>query len=167
VQYKVSWVKLSTGQQDEVDALLRPPGWRIIAARDLPSVFPQPFRTKIDSALLIAERTSTGGTYLAVSANRVDAKAEAIDIEPMGVIVHSTGSGSTGAFIHHGSWAGRTQAPPSGFWRSVTVSGIRDYFLANPPQGLREGSLDQLPTAHRGAFDAIVQVLRAREDRTK
>jgi hypothetical protein len=65
------------------------PGWRVVAGRELPSVFPDRFRAKIDSALIIAAPTSTGGTYLAFSANRIDLKARALDIEPFGVIVHS------------------------------------------------------------------------------
>ena len=164
---KSNSINLRSEQQDELDRLLRPSGWRLLPGRDLPSVFPASFRAKIDSALLIAAPTSTGGTYLAFSANRVDLKARAIDIEPFGVIVHSTGSSPSGVFIHHGTWEGRTTDPPPGFWEEASRSGIGEYFLTNPPEGLRSGTLEQLPRGHRGAFDAVIREIRAREDRAK
>lgn len=162
-----SWINLRSEQQDELDLLPRPSGWRLLPGSELPSVFPDSFRTKIDSALLIAAQTSTGGTYLAFSANRVDLKTRAIDIEPFGVIVHSTGPSPSGVFIHHGTWEGRTEYPPPAFWEEVSRSGVGQYFLTNPPDNLREGTLEQLPKGHRGAFEALVQEIRAREDGDK
>ena len=164
---KPNWINLRSEQQDELDRLLSPPGWRLLPGRDLPSVFPDTFRAKIDSALVIATPTSSGGTYLAFSASRVEPKTRAIDIEPFGVIVHSTGPSPSGVFIHHGTWEGRTTDPPAGFWEEVSRSGIGEYFLTNPPAGLRSGTLAQLPRGHRGAFDAIIREIRAREDRAK
>ena len=101
------------------------------------------------------------------SANRVDRKAAEIDIHPFGLIVHSSGPGWSGALLQHGNWDGRSESPPSGFWESVDSSGIGDYFLANPPQGLRGGTLDQLTKGHRGAFDAIVGEIRSQVDGRK
>lgn len=140
------------------------PGWRVVAGSELPSVFPERFRAKIDSALIIAAPTSTGGTYLAFSANRVDLKARALDIEPFGVIVHSTGPGQSGVFIHHGTWETRSHCPPDAFWTAVLQSGASQYFLANPPTDRSVGSLTELPKGHAGAFEAIVREIRGRED---
>ena len=161
---KPNWIKLSSGQQDELDRFVHAPGWRLVAGSELPSVFPERFRTKIDSALIIAAPTSTGGTYLAFSANRVDLKARALDIEPFGVIVHSTGPGPSGVFIHHGTWKERTQYPPDAFWTGVSQSGVAQYFLASPPANRTAGPLMELLKGHAGAFDAIVRQIRARED---
>ncbi len=161
------WINLRSEQQDELDILPRPPGWRRLPGSELPSVFPDSFRKKIDSALLISAKTSTGGTYLAFSANRVDRKARAIDIEPFGVIVHSTGPSPSGLFIHHGTWEGRTEYPPSAFWEEVSISSVGQYFPTNSPDNLREGTLAQLPKGHRGAFEALVREIRAREDGNK
>ena len=113
---KPNWIDLSNSQQDELNRFVHAPGWRVVVGNELPSVFPERFRAKIDSALIIAAPTSTGGTYLAFSATRVDLKAGALDIEPFGVIVHSTGTGPSGVFIHHGTWKDRTQYPPDAFW---------------------------------------------------
>lgn len=164
---KPSWINLRSEQADELNALLPSPGWRLLPGSELPSVFPDTFRAKIDSALLIAAPTSTGGTYLAFSAIRVEPKTREIDIEPFGVIVHSTGPSPSGVFIHHGTWEGRITDPPAGFWEEVSRSGIGDYFLTNPPAALRSGALAELPRGHRGAFDAVVREIRAREDRAK
>ena len=159
-----SWINLSSTQQDELHTFVPAPGWRLVPGRELPSLFPETFRAKIDSAVVIAAPTSTGGTYLVFSANRVDLKARALDIEPFGVIVHSTGPAPSGAFIHHGTWADRTQYPPEPFWVDVSQSGIAQYFLASPPASRSAGRLAELPKGHAGAFEAIVRELRARED---
>ena len=164
---KPNWFSLSDDQQEELDKIVLSPGWRIICGTELPSVFPSDFRAKIDSALVLSVPTSTGGTYLAFSANRVDYKDQQIDIEPFGLIVHSTGPSSSGVFLHHGNWEGRTEPPPAGFWDTVARSGIGDYFHSNPPSGLREGTLEQLPKGHQGAFDALVREIRTRVDGKK
>ena len=164
---KPNWFSLSDDQQQELNRVALSPGWRIVRGAELPSVFPEDFRAKIDSALVVAAPTSTGGTYLAYSASRVDYKDRQIDIEPFGLIVHSTGPSSSGVFLHHGDWQGRSEAPPAGFWDVVGQSGIGDYFHSNPPMGLREGTLEQLPKGHRGAFDALVHEIRARVDGKK
>lgn len=162
-----NWLTLSDDQQRELDGCVKSPGWRIIPGRDLPTVFPESFRQKVDSAVVVAAPTSTGGAYLAYSANRVDYRDQKIDIEPFGLIVHSTGASSSGVFLHHGDWDGRTESPPDGFWEVASRSGIGDFFRASPPEGLRQGDLDQLPKGHRGAFDAIVHAIRARVDGRK
>jgi hypothetical protein len=161
---KPNWINLSSSQRDELDRFVHPPGWRLVAWSELPSVFPERFRAKMDSALIIAAPTSTGGTYLAFSANRIDLKARALDIEPFGVIVHSTGPGSSGVFIHHGTWEDRSQYPPDAFWTGVSQSGVAQYFLASPPGSRSAGPLTELPKGHAGAFEAIVGQIRARED---
>jgi hypothetical protein len=161
---KANWVTVTSEQQAELSQRLPASGWRIIPSRDLPSVFPPSFREKIDSAFVITAPTSTGGTYLAYSANRVDFKSQAIDVEPLGLIVHSTGANSSACFLHHGDWEGRSQPPPAGFWEDVDRSGVGEWFKANPPTGLSSGTIDQLPKGHRGAFESLVREIRARVD---
>ena len=130
----------------------------------LPSVFPATLRAKIDTALVIAAPTSTGGTYLAISADRVDAPDAAIDIHPFGLIVHSTGPSASGVFINHGRWEERTRRPPREFWDEVSRSGIGRYYLTRPLHDAREGTLDQLPKGDEGAFKAVVRHIRAGVD---
>jgi len=161
---KPNWINLSSSQRDELDGFVHAPGYRVVVRNELPSVFPERFRAKIDSALIIAAPTSTGGTYLAFSANRVDLKARALDIELFGVILHSTGAGPSGVFIHHGTWNDRTQYPPDAFWTGVLQSGVAQYVLASPPASRSAGPLTDLPRGHAGSFEAIVQQIRAHEE---
>jgi len=164
---KPNWFSLSDDQRDELIESTPSNSWRLVPSSDLPRVFPSDFRSKIDSALVVSAPTSSGGTYLAYSGNRVDFKAKRIDIEPFGVIVHSTGPSSSGVFLHHGSWEGRTEPPPAGFWEAVEESGVGNYFHSNPPAGLRRGTLEQLPKGHKGAFEAVLREIRARIDGKK
>jgi hypothetical protein len=161
---KPSYITLTSTQQAELTSVVPSSGWKIISGKDLPTVFPHTFRNKIDSALVISQPTSTGGTYLVLSARRVDKKANAIDLEPFAIIVHSTGTGRTGVFLHHGSWEGRTEQLPEDFLDEASRSGIGDYFLSKPPNAATQGTIDQLPKGDRGAFDAAVKAIRAHED---
>ena len=159
-----SWFQLSPVQYSELSLVVPSSTWRLIPQAELPSVFPPTFRQKIDSAIMVSTPTSTGGLYLAYSAHRVDFKARQIDIEPFGLVVHSSGQGTSGVFLHHGDWEGRTAPPPADFWDAVTETQLGDYFLSNPPAGLRAGSIQQLPRGHRGAFESVIKEIRLRID---
>ena len=163
----VSWITLTSEQQAELEGCVGTAGWGMVPQSQLPIVLPEGLRAKTDSALVIVAPTSTGGTYLVTSTLRVDTKDQAIDQEPFGLIVHSTGASPMGMFLHHGDWEGRTEYPPQQFWDEVSESGIGDYFFTNPPSGLLEGTLDQLPKGHRNAFDAVVLAIRAEVDQQK
>jgi hypothetical protein len=161
---KDSWRDLTQEQRAELETSTSQSGWRILPGASLPSVFPKPFRDKIAVAIAITEPTSTGGTYLAYSAERIDAKASAVDIEPFGIIVHSSGPGPSGVFVHHGNWPDRTQRLPAGLTSALLAGSTGDHFLAPPPVGQQAGTLEDLPCGHRGAFEAVIRRLRARED---
>ena len=164
---KPSWVRLSEAQRQELGDSIPSSGWKIVPGSQLPGVFPESFRQKLDSAMLICAPTSTGGVYLAYSALRSDHKSQKIDMEPFGVMVHSTGPSSSGVFLHHGDWDGRTEPPPDDFWNTTSRSGVGNYFFSNPPEGLREGALSQLPKGHSGAFEALIGTLRQRVNERK
>ena len=162
---KPVWKPLTPEQRDDLRQLVSPPGWRTMPGRDLPqSIFPDSWRRNIVSALVIADLTSTGGTYLYIGANRLDHPAGAIDIDPFGVIVHSSGPGPDGVFIYHGKWKGRTYKTPPAFWDEVERSGVERYYRASAPAGQNHGTLDQLPAGHAGAFQKIVRKLRDHEE---
>ena len=162
---KPSWVSLTSTQQTELDEFAQIPGWRLVSKDSIPTVFPDSFRRKLDSAVMIAAPTSSGGTYLVCNALRVDSRTKAVDQEPFAIIYHSTGADPSGMFLHHGNWRHRTQTPPSDFWDQVGESGVGNYFLTNPPSGLTSGSLDQLPPGHRDAFDSAVSYYRSQWSR--
>jgi len=158
---KSSWIHLSRSQQEDIARYGIKEGWRVLHKESLPNAFPPDFREKMDSAVLIAAPTSTGGTYLVFNARRVDTKSKAIDQEPFAIISHSTGPSSSGMFIHHGDWEGRTETPPQAFWDHVNESGIGDYFLSNPPVNRLSGTFADLPKGDRGAFEQAIILIRS------
>jgi hypothetical protein len=97
-----------------------------------------------------------------LNALRVD--DQEIDQQPFGVIVSSSGASSSGVWLDHGNWLGRTFEPPPEFWDPVDGRAIGSYYYSSPPSGKREGSLDQLSGGHADAFAEITALLRRRKD---
>jgi len=162
---KTSWFTLSTTQCKEIETIGMRSGWKRLSQESLPSILPSDLRKKVDTAVMIAAPTSTGGTYLVYNNLRVDHKAGAIDQHPFALIVHSTGPSASGMLIHHGKWKERTTNPPKAFWDHVNESGVGNYFYTNPPSGLSSGTLDQLPENHREAFEHIITRIRSGPNR--
>ena len=165
MKIKNSLIQLSKEEIAEINEYDMKPGWRIMPQEQTPKVFRGSFKEKTDSVVAITAQTSTGGSYLVYSANRIDIKDKANDIEPFGLIVHSTGASTWGMFIHHGDWVGRTEKPPAGIWDEIERSGIGNYYLSNPSSSKKEGALDELPNGHRKGFDEIVKAIRAQVDK--
>ena len=161
---KESWITLTENQRKELEDFKNKPGWRVLSQNQIPSVFPESLRTKIDSALIITADTSTGGSYLVINSLRVDSKANAIDMEPFGLIINSTGASSSAVFLHHGNWDGRTQEAPSSFWDDVERNGIGNLLSARAPVGQTSGLLEDLSYDHSGAFKNIISEIRRRKD---
>jgi hypothetical protein len=159
---KVNWVLLNAEQQEGLTRLSKSPGWRIVPTKELTPVLPPRLVPKLDSVMVIAEPTSTGGVYLMLNTFRVD--GEEIDQQPFGVIVSSTGASSSGVWVNHGRWEERTVDLPDDFLDVIGNSTIGSYYYANPPFGLLEGSLGQLSDGHREAFEQVTGLLRRRKD---
>jgi hypothetical protein len=165
---EASWIGLTPEQRAELSGAFGSSGWRRITRDELPSVFPAALRAKIDSALLITEDTTTGGTYLILSAWRLDRKDRAFDLEPFGLIIHANGASDEGVFIHHGEWDQRTRPIPNELLDLIDSEGVGDYLWATPPEDESEGHLISLsPLPHRGAFREAVREIRARVDGRK
>lgn len=156
-----SWLPLTPDQQVELESFMPRSGWRVVASSALPSAIPESLRRKIDSALVVASPTSSGGICLLVSNVRVDFRARALDLEPFALFVGSSGADSTGLLVHHGSWRGRTHRPPASFWAEASSSKVGDYYLATPPSGRLEGTLDELPPPHAGALEQVLRTIRS------
>src|SRR5579872_3050739 len=124
-----SWIPLTHEQKDEFsairDALGSDPRYFVVPQEKIPSVYSPIFREKLDSALIMSSTGPQGTVFLGVNALRVDSKARAIDEEPFGVAILSTGHMESGVFLHHGDWPGRTRTVvPNGFWDAVVASGV-------------------------------------------
>ena len=83
-------------------------GYVWLSSSEIPSAISASLRSKMTSALLIWEHTSSGCLYLVCNGTRLDEKDNALDQEPFGVVVHSSGANPSGIFIHHGDWRNRT-----------------------------------------------------------
>jgi hypothetical protein len=159
---KATWVRLTADQQEGLTNLSQAPGWRIVPTKELAPVLPPGLVPKLDAVMVVADRTSTGGVYLMLNTLRVD--GEELDQQPFGVIVSSTGASSSGVWVDHGRWEGRTVDLPDDFLDTVDNSTIGSYYCAKPPSGMREGGLEQLSGGHREALEKITGLLRERKD---
>jgi hypothetical protein len=74
-------------------------GYAWLSSSEIPSAIPASLRSKMISALLMWERTSSGCMYLVCNGIRLDEKDNALDQEPFGVVVHSSGASPTGILV--------------------------------------------------------------------
>jgi hypothetical protein len=152
---KASWVNLQSTQRDLLEAWARGgSGYRVLSPVDIVGLLPAGLHPKIQSVVLMVAPTSTGGVYVIANNHRVDRRAWAIDQEPFGSIIDSTGARAQAVVIHHGSWPGRTIRPPTAFWDHLDRSGIGTFFpLSTLPEG-SSGPLEDLQElSHLAAFE--------------
>ena len=138
------------------------PGYLVVPQSGIPAIFSSVLKGRCDSAVVM---TSTGpyGTIIFVcNALRVDRNAAAIDHEPFGIALLSTGTAGSGVFLHHGSWDGRTRSDlPETFWQHVAASGVGNFFPTDHLPAVSTGPLRDLAgTSHGRAFQAVFQRLK-------
>jgi hypothetical protein len=160
-----SFIALTTDKAEEIKRLCPPnttkPWFKVIPQEQIPGVFPEPFRAKMDHAVVMGSGDASGKVYLVLNAQRIDIKAAAIDQEPFGVVFDNGRPSESGVFIHHGDWPARTvSGVPPEFWSHVTASGIGNYY---PPPSLPpdcSGSLHELETTSNVyAFNQTLKAL--------
>lgn len=161
---KVSVRSIASTQLVELDDLARQPdrdaGYRWLETAEIPTVIPEALRRKFTSALLMWERTSTGGTYLICNGIRLDQRANALDQEPFGVVVHTSGPSPSGVLIHHGGWTDRTVTITPAIRSVLESTSVGNYFPLGEVPSSSGGALSDLKeTSHHGAFRAVVRVL--------
>lgn len=162
---KLSALSLTSSQQQEFEVLARDvgvsAGYKWLSPEEVPSAVPLGLRNKFTSALLMWERTSSGCTMIVCNGVRYDKPANALDQEPFGVAVYSSGASTSGVFLHHGSWPNRT-TPITGSESAVLGStSLGNYFPLNEPPHDSSGPLSDLSfTSHEGAFQATVNHLQ-------
>src|SRR6266850_4134005 len=136
-------------------------GWSLAPASILSDFRPQTFVAKIDSVIVSFAPTSSGGTSVLLNSLRIDTHAGMVDQDPIAFFQNSTGLTQVGVHVHHGSWDQRSWAISSDLRRHVSEHGVGGYFLKNPRNNLRSGSLDNLPPGGEGAISAAVDALRS------
>ena len=129
---KFSIVSLSSSQRAEFEGLAAQvgvaSGYSWLEPAQLPTAIPAALRAKMPAALLMWDRSPSGFTFLVCNGVRYDAKAGALDQEPFGVAVSSSGAGNAGIFAHHGRWAGRTAELASSVSGLIASSSLWDYY---------------------------------------
>jgi len=135
-------------------------GYAWLSSSEIPSAIPASLRSKMTSTLLMWERTSSGCMYLVCNGIRLDEKDNALDQEPFGVVVHSSGASPTGIFIHHGDWRNRTIPITPEVKQVLESTSLGNYFpLREVPSGPSGPLSDLSKTSHEGAFRTTVQKL--------
>ena len=161
---KASMHSLTSTEQAEFEALSRglgiDAGYKWLSPAEYPTAIPASLREKFPSALLMWERTSSGCTQIVCNGIRLDAKANALDQEPFGVVVYSSGVSTGGVFIHHGSWDNRTVQITSEVTQTLESTGLGNYFPLGEVPSQSSGPLsDMSRTSHEGAFNAVISQL--------
>ncbi len=108
------------------------------------------------------ERTSSGATFVVCNGIRLDGRAGALDQEPFGVAIYSSGASTGGVFVHHGSWQSRTTPITPEVQRVLSASSLANYFPLGEVPSKSSGALADLRhTSHEHAFRATVSKLWA------
>ena len=135
-------------------------GYKWLSSSEIPSAIPVSLRSKMTSALLMWERTSSGSVYLVCNGIRRDEKDNALDQEPFGIVVHSSGASRSGTFIHHGAWDDRTIDITPEVTQVLESTSIGNYFpLGEAPSGSSGPLSDLSGTSHEGAFRTVLKQL--------
>lgn len=161
---RLSALSLTSSQQAEFEDLASglgtASGYRWLSSTELPTAVPESLRRKLTSALLMWERTSSGMTQIVCNGVRFDQKAHALDQEPFGVVVHTSGASTGGVFIHHGDWAGRSLPVTSEVREVLESTSLGNYFPLGEVPSSSSGPLSDLSqTSHEGAFRAVINHL--------
>ena len=112
------------------------------------------------AALMRWERTSSGCTVIVCNGVRIDKRANALDQEPFGVAVYSSGASTGGIFAHHGSWEGRTVPITPVIQTILDSTRLAEYYPLGGVPSKFSGPLSDLShTAHGGAFRTVIDAL--------
>lgn len=150
-----NYVLMSDEQIAEIEEFLSTfggDGFKIVSNLDLPDAIPDGLVSKIDSAMVIVSGSEAVQTVAVWNNFRVDERPQSIDEHPFAVILISGSVFPSGSIVDHGDWPGRTSPITPEMSAHIHSSGIGDYFLANPPEGVSSGSLEELSDGKKEAF---------------
>ncbi len=104
------------------------------------------------------EQSTSGTIYLVLNGVRLDAKDNALDEEPFGIAVSSTGADTSGVFIHHGDWQGRTIPLSTTHSGLLASTSLGQYFPLSRVPNSSSGPITALAkTSHEGAFNRMMK----------
>lgn len=101
--------------------------WKRVSPTIFTGILPDGLIAKTNTVLVMSS-DSGEATAFVTDLFRVEPSEAAIDQEPF-ILTFSHNQGeSSGYFIHHGSWQGRTVNPGSTFFDAVESSGIEHFY---------------------------------------
>lgn len=164
---KTSVLSLTSTQKSEFEGIANNfpygAGYIRLTQDKLPSAIPESLRNKMPLAILMFEKTTDGRTYIVCNGIRYDEKTNALDQEPFGVAVYSTGSSPEGVFIHHGTWRRRSIPITQDIKGVLTSTGLGDYFPLTDIPTVSSGQLSELrKTSQEGAFNIMMNEITSR-----
>jgi hypothetical protein len=157
-----SSMALSSNDQSEFEQIAAQlgseSGYKSLSTGELPRAIPDALRSKLTGAVMMWERSTDGSVYLVVNAVRLDAGDYALDQQPFGVAVNSSGTDTSGVFIQHGDWPGRTVPLSTTHGNLLASTSLGYYFPFGDDPPSSSGPLTELAkTSHEGAFHRMMQ----------
>lgn len=160
---KFSIHSITSTQQQEFEDLAAvfagASGYCWLRQDEIPTAIPKSLRNKLQSALLMVEKTKSGCIHIVCNGLRPDPKVNEIDQEPFGIVVYSSGASTSGMFIHHGDWEERSIEITPELRHILESTSLQEYFPLGEVTSGSSGPLSDLSrTSHARAFKAIVAV---------
>ena len=101
--------------------------WKRVSPTVFEGILPDGLLVKSNAAVVMSS-DSGNATAFVTNLFRVEPDVGEIDQEPYILTFNHDHSESSGYFIHHGSWDGRTVSPGSTFFDAVESSGIEHHY---------------------------------------
>lgn len=165
-QMKFSTFSLSSSQLEEFEQIAKKysstSGYKWLSSSQIPTAIPESLRNKLQSAMLMWERTNSSSVFLVFNNIRLDQKDNSLDQQPFGIVVNSSGASTYGIFIDHGNWQNRTTPITPEVLNILESTSLGNYFpLCEEVSKNSSGSLSDLKnTSHEGAFKKMINRLR-------
>ncbi len=135
-------------------------GYRRLSKQNVPNFIAEGLREKLYAAMLMGQKTSDGTLCLVVNCIRLDLNDNAIDQNPFGIILYTSGASTQGVYIQHGNWHERSIVLTPELKRIITSTSMGDYYpLNNEPPNSSVPLFELGPTAHEGAFNTVLNYL--------
>ena len=159
---KANKIVLDETQCSEIERLVESldgDGFVMVAQGDLPSAIPLGLAGKMDSAVFVVSGSAGDRAIAMWNGYRIDQRPQAVDEHPIAIMMISGSVQPEAVILDHGGWDGRTTPLSDEHKRYILNSGVGDYFLSQPPEGVPSGSLGQLSPGRRDAFEQCVNEL--------
>ncbi len=132
--------------------------YRVIEPTILPNGLPTKLLYKCNNAVLMASGSQLHHVVFVANLSRVETKA--LDQNPYIIWFDHERHVTTGGFIHHGDWEGRTIALESSFLAAIESSGIMAHYPYSEIPATLAGKLSDLTiNSHNKAFWNAVRAI--------